>query len=105
MFSKVHTCDTKCLWSMKKKTLRKNKSELGFSCTAWIPKILCKDVYFLFVIPDDDIQYVAKKTTLRLLNNIVFQCITFMICLDSHLSKIQKIKQATGIYEKREVFW
>lgn len=61
-------------------------------------------MYFLFVIPDDDIQYVAKKTTLRLLNNIVFQCITFMICLDSHLSKIQKIKQATGIYEKREVF-
>lgn len=29
----------------EKKTLRKNKSELGFSCTAWIPKILCKDVF------------------------------------------------------------
>lgn len=24
----------------------KNKSELGFICTAWRPKILCKDVFF-----------------------------------------------------------
>lgn len=91
MLSKVNTCDTKCLWSLKKTPNKKQKAKAN-----WVSSVLHGDqryfvrMYF-FVIPDDDIQYVYKKTTLSLLNNIVFHSITSMLCLDSYnLSKIGK---------------